>query len=72
MIEVPSIKGTVPSMIKRTLDYLRTNIIKEQIIKPAGQAESIRYFNYPYQALEEAIVNALYHRDYQEREIVEV
>lgn len=27
MIEVPSIKGPVPSMIKRTLDYLRTNII---------------------------------------------
>lgn len=72
MIEVPSIKGPVTSMIKRTLDYLRTNIIKERIIKPARQAESIRYFNYPYQALEEAIVNALYHRDYQEREIVEV
>lgn len=28
-IEVPSILGPVPMMIRRTLDYLRTNIIKE-------------------------------------------
>ena len=72
MIEVPSITGSVPTMIRATLDYLRTNIIKERIIKAKGQAESIRFFNYPYQALEEAVVNALYHRDYQEYEAVEI
>lgn len=72
MIEVPKISGPVPYMIRATLDYLRTNVIKERIIKPKDKAESIRFFNYPYQALEEGVVNALYHRDYQEREPVEI
>ena len=69
--EVPAITGTVPQMINQTLNQLRT-FIREYIIKPKDKAESIRYFNYPYQALEEAVVNALYHRDYQEREPVEI
>lgn len=69
--EVPVITGTVPQMINQTLNQLRT-FIREYIIKPKDKAESIRYFNYPYQALEEAVVNALYHRDYQEREPVEI
>lgn len=72
MIEVPPIMGTVPQMIHKTLDYLRTNVIKQQVIKPKDKAESIKYFNYPYQAFEEAVVNALYHRDYREREPVEI
>ena len=37
-----------------------------------GQAEAIRFFNYPYQAIEEALVNAVYHRGYDVREPVEV
>ena len=72
MIEVPKIVGPVPDMIKQTLDYIRTNVIKKRIIKPKDKAESITFFNYPYQAIEEAVVNALYHRDYQEREPVEI
>lgn len=72
MQEAPVIQGAVPAIIQRTLDYLRVNVIKEQIIKPKDQAESIRFFNYPYQALEEAVVNALYHRDYQVREPIEI
>lgn len=68
----PKIVGTVPQMINKTLDYLRTNVIKQRIIKPKDRAESIKFFNYPYQAFEEAVVNALYHRDYQEREPVEI
>ena len=72
MIEVPPITGSVPTMIRATLDYLRVNVIKERILKPKDRAESVRYFNYPYQALEEAVVNALYHRDYLEQEPVEI
>ena len=72
LIEAPVIKGPVPYMIRETLNYLRTNVIKEQIIKPTDNERSIRFFNYPYQALEEAVVNALYHRDYRLREPVEI
>lgn len=32
----------------------------------------MRFFNYPYQAIEEALVNAVYHRGYDVREPVEV
>lgn len=71
-IEVPSILGPVPMMIRHTLDYLRTNIIKERITKPTDDEHSVKVFNYPFQALEEAVVNALYHRDYKEREPVEI
>ena len=72
MIEVPKITGPVPRMIKETLSYLRTNVIKKQITKPSDDEKSNKIFNYPYQAFEEAVVNALYHRDYQEREPVEI
>lgn len=72
MIEVSKITGPVPKMIRETLSYLRTNVIKEKITKPSDSEESVKTFNYPYQALEECISNALYHRDYQEREPVEI
>ncbi|MDE6415686.1 MAG: hypothetical protein K2K68_01505 [Duncaniella sp.] len=72
MVEVPKITGPIPRMIKDTLSYLRTNVIKKQITKPTDDEKSDKIYNYPYQALEEAVVNALYHRDYQEREPVEI
>lgn len=71
-IEVPVIKGPVPTMIREALNYLRTNVIEERIQKPIDDEHSIKVFNYPFQALEEAVVNALYHRDYMQREPVEI
>lgn len=72
MIEAPTIKGTVPHMIQSALNYLKTNVIKERIIKRADKQEPDKFFNYPYAALEEAITNALYHRDYKLYEPVEI
>ena len=72
LIEIDPIRGSVPSMIKETLGYLRTNVIKKQIVKPKDRAESITFYNYPYQALEEAVVNSLYHRDWTIGEPVEI
>lgn len=64
-IEVPVIKGSVPTMIIRTMEKLQDMVIEEKVTKVDYQMESIRRFSYPYQALEEAVVNAFYHRDYQ-------
>ena len=71
-IELPAVTGPVPSIITKVLDYLKTHVIKERVVKQKNHAESIRNYNYPYQALEEALVNAFYHRDYQINEPVEV
>jgi len=57
--------GPVQMQIRQIMEYLSSNIVKQYVRKDVGRAESIRFFNYPYQALEEAIVNALYHRSYE-------
>ena len=70
--EYPIITGPIPEQIKRTLDFIKTNFLKERVIKPKDKAESIRIWNYPLQAIEETLVNAFYHRDYQVREPIEI
>lgn len=72
LLEVPHIYGPVPLIISKVLDYLRTNVITESVRKISDRAEAVRTFNYPYAALEEAVVNAFYHRDYQVYEPVEI
>lgn len=46
-IEIPPVKGPVPMMIRNSLEYLRTNIIKERITKPIDDERSVKVFNYP-------------------------
>lgn len=65
-------KGPVPQLIYKTLEHLKSVVIKEFVEKKKDKAEALRYFNYPYQAIEEVVVNAMYHRDYQEYEPVEI
>jgi len=70
--EQEPITGPVPEQINRTLKFLKDKLVKEKVIKPADKAESIRIASYPYQAIEETLVNAFYHRDYQQREPIEI
>lgn len=65
-------KGSVPQLIKLTMDYLRATILYETIQKVPDRAEANRFWSYPYEALEEAVVNSLYHRDYSQHEPVEI
>lgn len=64
--------GPIWKQVKAALDYISTNIIEEKVVKIQGQAESQRFFNYPYNALEEALVNAVFHKSYREPEPVEI
>ena len=67
-----TIDGPVQQQIADSLNWLRNNILQEKVTKIPGQAEALRAWNYPYPALEEAISNCLYHRNYQEREPVTI
>ena len=64
--------GPIWKQVKDALDYIKTNVIEEKVIKVDGRAEADRFFNYPYNALEEAIVNAVLHKNYKEDVPVEI
>ena len=70
--EQAPITGPITRQIERTLHSLKDKLVKEKVVKPAYKAESIRIYSYPYQAIEEIVVNAFYHRDYQQREPIEI
>ena len=65
-------KGPLPRMTGDALDYIKRNFLSETVIKHPGRAESSRVENIPYIAIEEAVVNAVYHRSYDVREPVEI
>ena len=65
-------KGPLDRMLRDALAHIKAMYLRETVIKVPGQAEAIRCFNYPIEAVEEALVNAVYHRDFGIREPVEV
>ena len=64
--------GPIWKQVWDALDYIKTTVIEQKVVKVQGQAEAERYFNYPYNALEEALVNAVFHKSYREPEPVEI
>ena len=70
--DFPNITGSVPQMIQATMERFRNLFIREKVIKVPNQMEALRIKNYPYQAIEEAVVNAFYHRDYMSCEPVTI
>ena len=64
--------GPLHEQLRAALRYIRNVVITEQVVKVPGKAEADRFFNYPYEAIEEALSNAVYHKGYDEREPIEV
>jgi ATP-dependent DNA helicase RecG len=54
------------------LDYFKNNVIEEIVEKVAYKAEANRHFNFPYEAIEEALSNAVYHKSYEMDKPIEV
>ncbi len=64
--------GPLHKQIENALEYIDTNVLYEKVRKMDGQAEAERHYNFPFAAIEEALVNAVYHKSYQEQQAVEV
>lgn len=65
-------KGPIHQQLKEALQYLKTAVLKEEVRKIPGKAKAQRFYNYPYEALEEALANAVYHRSYEDLNSIEV
>ena len=66
------LQGPIWKQVMDALDYIKNTVIEQKVEKIQGQAEAVRFYNYPYNALEEALVNAVFHKSYREAEPVEI
>jgi len=64
--------GTIQQQLRDALSYIKSRIIIAKTTKIKGEAESETCFNFPFEAIEEALANAVYHKNYEIREPIEV
>lgn len=57
--------GPLNIQLKEALAFIKSYVIAERIFKYPDRAESDRFFNYPYEAIEEMLTNAVFHKSYQ-------
>ncbi len=60
-----TIGGPIDRQIRTALGTIQNTVIAERVWKDFDTAESSRARNYPLKAIEEAVVNAVYHKDYR-------
>ena len=65
-------KGPLGHITRDALDYINRNYLKEGVTKHADRPQAERFWNFPLAAIEEAVVNAVYHRSYEIREPIEI
>lgn len=64
--------GTIQQQLLDVLDYFKTVIIRKRVIKHKHKEQADVVYNYPYDAIEEALSNAVYHRNYELLDPIEV
>lgn len=58
--------GSIISQYDGALFFLKNNVIETMVVKEKGEEASKRYANYPLEALDEILANAILHKDYSE------
>jgi ATP-dependent DNA helicase RecG len=64
--------GPLHHQLRNCLEYFKKEVIRTEVHKINGQAESVTMSNYPFNALEEVISNAIYHKNYADEAPVEI
>ncbi len=65
-------RGPLQHQLTQALEFLKNHVIQTLIVKHPDRAEADHVYNYPYQALEELVSNAVYHKAYDIREPVTI
>ena len=64
--------GPLDAQLQNAIRYIESYVVKEMVNKLPDRPEAERTFNYPFPAIEEALSNAVYHKDYQMPEPITV
>ena len=64
--------GPIQKQVRDALSHINAVLIEEKVVKHSERAEATRFFNYPCSALEEILVNAVFHKSYRIQEPVEI
>jgi ATP-dependent DNA helicase RecG len=72
VLQEKTFRGPLGKQLSDALSFIQTNIIQTVVTKEPGRAEARRVWNYPFEAIEEILANAVYHRSYETREPIEV
>ena len=65
-------EGPLQKQLRDALSYIQSNIIKQHVVKLPNKAEALRFDNFPFTAIEEALANAVYHKSYELGSPIEV
>ena len=65
-------EGPIQHQLRDAFTYIKGNIVKGNVVKRKGKAEADRFYNYPFEAIEETLSNAVYHKSYELGSPIEV
>lgn len=64
--------GPAQNQVREALRYINSIMITQKVVKHSDRPEATRFYDYPFEAIEEALVNAVLHKSYAVTEPVEI